>query len=341
MKVHFNRFQKKTTSSNNLLGQNCSSARYIEKRIKYYLGDVFNHKYEIQFEEDLYKAQIGFCFLSKNNLFCEPRHSDIYALLNELKLILLDDKIRYFFLGDLMHKCENPILCKNRVIGDQIVILLDFFHSRYFAPIKEAQKNDIKWTNKDDKVVWRGESTGKISKEYGRYCLVLKFYNHNIFDISFALITKDYFINSRMDLQENEAIKITKNYLNIQTQLKSKYLVSVEGNDVASGLPWKLSSNSIVLTAHLKYETWFMEGLLKEWIHYVPLLEDYSDLEEKWLWCKSHQEQCLEIVKNANLFANQFSNPKQESELNQKILEIYSKNVSVTNYKNSYGFRDQ
>ena len=28
-------------------------------------------------------------------------------------------------------------------------------------------------------------------------------------------------------------------------------------------------------------ESWLMEGLLKPWVHYVPLAHDFSDLNQK------------------------------------------------------------
>ena len=46
-------------------------------------------------------------------------------------------------------------------------------------------------------------------------------------------------------------------------QLKCRYLLAVEGNDVASGLKWMLASNSVVLMAPPRRETWLAESRLR------------------------------------------------------------------------------
>ena len=48
-------------------------------------------------------------------------------------------------------------------------------------------------------------------------------------------------------------------------------IVSVEGNDVASGLVWQLLSSSAVLMPPPMVVSWAMEDLLVPWTHYVPL----------------------------------------------------------------------
>ena len=51
-----------------------------------------------------------------------------------------------------------------------------------------------------------------------------------------------------------EKAKISKKEL-----LKHKYLLSMEGNDIASGLKWMLLSNSVVFMAKPEHESWAME----------------------------------------------------------------------------------
>jgi hypothetical protein len=64
---------------------------------------------------------------------------------------------------------------------------------------------------------------------------------------------------------------------------KYRYLVSVEGNDVATNLKWALASGCVVLMPKPRVETFFAEGMLKPYVHYVPISDDTSDLEEKGL----------------------------------------------------------
>jgi len=81
-----------------------------------------------------------------------------------------------------------------------------------------------------------------------------------------------------------------------------KYLLSVEGNDVATGLKWMLYSNSVVLMSRPTVATWAMEDLLVPYVHYIPLANDYSNLLEMVKWAEGHDEECQEISKRATEF---------------------------------------
>ena len=40
---------------------------------------------------------------------------------------------------------------------------------------------------------------------------------------------------------------------------KHKFILCIEGNDVASNLKWVMSSNSVAVMPKPKFESWFME----------------------------------------------------------------------------------
>ena len=92
---------------------------------------------------------------------------------------------------------------------------------------------------------------------------------------------------------------------------KYKYLLSVEGNDVASGLKWMLYSNSVVLMSPPTKATWAMEDLLLPFVHYLPLKHDYSNLLEMLEWAEQHQEACQEISKRATDYIERLWMSKQ------------------------------
>ena len=70
-------------------------------------------------------------------------------------------------------------------------------------------------------------------------------------------------------------------FMSVEEQLQYKFLICLEGNDVASNLKWAMSSNSIVVTPKMRYETWFMEGALEPGVHFIQVEDDWSDFEEK------------------------------------------------------------
>jgi hypothetical protein len=116
--------------------------------------------------------------------------------------------------------------------------------------------------------------------------------------------------------------------MTINEQLQYKYLISLEGNDVATSLKWSLLSNSVVIMAKPTMESWLMEGLLEPYVHYVPLKDDFSDLEEIYEWCKQNDEKCKQISINATLWMNQFLNIDNETELHSTITNWYKSNIN-------------
>lgn len=74
-------------------------------------------------------------------------------------------------------------------------------------------------------------------------------------------------------------------------------------------------------------EDWYMQGMMKEWIHYVPVKNDFSDLEDNYNKCLMDIKLCKNIILNSKLFALQFLNIKKELIIIKKIIEIYNSNV--------------
>ena len=105
--------------------------------------------------------------------------------------------------------------------------------------------------------------------------------------------------------------------------LKYKFVISLEGNDVASNLKWVMSSNSIAIMPRPKFESWFMEGRLQGGVHYIEIKDDYSDLEEKIRYYSTHPEEAKAIIRNAHAFVDQFRDKEREELISLLVLEKY------------------
>src|SRR5690606_29582030 len=88
--------------------------------------------------------------------------------------------------------------------------------------------------------------------------------------------------------------------LSIDAHLDYKFILALEGNDVATNLKWVMSSNSLAVMPIPKFETWFMESTLIPDFHYVCIKDDYSDLEEKLKHYIQHPNEALKIIANAH-----------------------------------------
>lgn len=111
--------------------------------------------------------------------------------------------------------------------------------------------------------------------------------------------------------------------ITLYDHLKYKFVISLEGNDVASNLKWVMSSNSIAIMPRPKYESWFMEGRLQGGVHYIEIKDDYSDLEEKIRYYSTHPEEAKAIIRNAQAFVDQFRDKEREELISLLVLEKY------------------
>ncbi len=114
-----------------------------------------------------------------------------------------------------------------------------------------------------------------------------------------------------------------KPYLSIAEQLENKFILAMEGNDVASGLKWILSSNSLCFMRPPRRETWFLEGQLEPGIHFVPLADDFSDVEGKIDHYRAHPDEAREIIRNAQAHAARFQDPVREQRTALLVLKKY------------------
>ena len=202
-------------------------------------------------------------------------------------------------LGDVKKVPSIPSFLKSRPISEvnQNSVLLKLNKIRHFNFIKDK----LSYKNKKNMVAWRG-----VGYQPHRIQVIKQFYDHKMCNIG---QTKPY-----------QGKPWEKDYMSIEEQLQYKFLLCIEGNDVATNLKWVMSSNSLCLMSKPKFETWFMEGRLESGVHYVELQDDYSDLIEMIEYYLVHEEAALTIIKNANEYVKQFKDEKQE-----QLISLYFK----------------
>jgi hypothetical protein len=238
----------------------------------------------------------------------EKKKTYFFDLLRYLKYFNKNLKISYLF-GDVTHVPDVPTIVKSRPIdGDNTnAVLMKLNSVRHFIFVNDT----LSFEEKKEILVWRGKAYVPH-----RTAFLKKFHNHPKCDIGQT--------NTRGDLN----VPWQKKKLSLKQQLDCKFILAIEGNDVASNLKWAMSSNSLVFMCKPKYETWFMEGLLQPNHHYVLLQDDYSDLEEKIdYYCKNVKE-AKKIIANAHEHVRQFLDDKTETLCSLLVLNKYFTNSS-------------
>jgi hypothetical protein len=84
-----------------------------------------------------------------------------------------------------------------------------------------------------------------------------------------------------------------------EEMINYKYILDIDGNaSTWDATAWKLNSGSVIFKTDSNWVQWFYDDY-KPWTHYIPINDDFTDIQEKFKWCEENQLQCEEIVKNA------------------------------------------
>lgn len=178
---------------------------------------------------------------------------------------------------------------------------------RHYDKLYQVYQKDTAWDKKKDMAIFRGQLTGSrdgydktLSDEENclrlkRCQLVYKHANSSLIDASLTST------RGRLPDVLNGVPLITRK-IDLSDMMNYKGLIMIEGNDVASGLKWALLSQSVVLMPPPKHTSWAMEELLEPWVHYIPLNEFATDVEEKMQWIIDNDDDAQRIAERSTLW---------------------------------------
>lgn len=215
-------------------------------------------------------------------------------------------KYRWSFLpGDVYFTPEFPTVVKSRLLTDdnRNSVLLKLDKLRHFMWVDDP----VPFRAKQNKVIFRG----KIRSSRLRSKFLELYFGHPWVDAG---------VVGRNEGCPDEWMVPKKT---IRQHLDYKFIMALEGNDVASNLKWVMSSNSLAVMTRPTCETWFMEGTLKPDYHYVEVKEDFSDVEEKLRYYVEHPDEAEEIIRHAHEYIRPFRDERREQLIQLMVMEKY------------------
>ena len=222
-----------------------------------------------------------------------------------------DQRMRWIVKpGDVADLQPIPTIVKSRPIGDDnhCSVLLKLNKVRHFLFVDDQKP----WRDKKNIAIFRGDvgnpKDGNVKPN--RKLFMERWFGSPMIDTASTDRIEEH--------PEWQQEKIT-----IGEHLDYKFIMSLEGNDVASNLKWVMSSNSIAVTPRLTCETWFMEGTLIPNYHYIEVKEDFSDLEERLNYYIAHPDEAEAIIRHAHEFVAQFKDQKREKLVSLFVLKKY------------------
>lgn len=207
--------------------------------------------------------------------------------------------------GDVKTVSDYPRLVKTRPISgpNENSILLRLNSIRHFRPITDP----LPYRQKKDLLVWRG----KVKRDHRR-TIFQQHFHHPLCDLGKTNTLKD-----------DEMLAWNKPFMSIPEQLQHKFILSIEGNEVATNLKWIAQSNSLCFMTRPKFESWFMEGTLVGGKHYVELADDYSDLPVKLDHYLAHPAEAEQIIANFKRYYDRFRDPVTEELAGLLVIQKY------------------
>jgi hypothetical protein len=302
-----------------------------QERIKYYMGSWYDTDKSIDPSfckqiriangssipndvEVLYPRSLLYQRLRIRNNWLTTYLKDAANILTHIESKVPDgfeeDKFVILRIGDsATPRADLPIATKSRPImkndeagGFSPLVWPLGMTRHYYSSFEDFNKiKDTPWEEKVDTLLWRGACTGVRDGSH-----------HNGSRLTFV---KRYALSKRKDIDIGMVGSCSpfgvslggeyfKHKVNMQDSVRYKYILSLEGNDVSTGLKWQLASSSVVFLATPSTETFAMEGLLVPFIHYIPVENDGSDLEEMLEWAKENDQKAKWISAQATQFMN-------------------------------------
>lgn len=219
-----------------------------------------------------------------------------------------DGDLRWsLFPGDVTFVPEVPGVVKSRPVtgGNARSVLLNLDKVRHFTFLRDR----IPFREKEGRAIFRGDVNRTTKPHRARFMEM--YYGSDTCDCGMMSSPGDVpqeWLRPKISLWEH---------------LRYKFVVALEGNDVASNLKWVMSSNSLAVMPRPRFETWFMEGTLVPGYHYVEIRDDFADLPEKVAYYSAHPEEAERIVRHAHEYVEQFRDKKRERLISLLVLDKY------------------
>lgn len=209
-----------------------------------------------------------------------------------------------YLFGDVTTVPSVPSFVKSRPIGNNnhnsIILKLDA--ARHFNFIHDP----IPFRKKKNRLIGRSNVY-----QLHRELFLEKYFEHPLCDLG------------QVNSQGGGREQWVKPKMTLAEHLKYKFILCLEGNDVATNLKWVMSSNSVAVMPRPTYETWFMEGTLKPGVHYIEISPDYADVEEKLGYYIEHPGEAEQIIENAHQYVKKFQDKKKEKLISLLVLQKY------------------
>jgi len=185
-----------------------------------------------------------------------------------------------------------------------------YFYHNLYNPFRSWHRG-IPFLEKKAKIVFGGQERGS---------------RHNFLhrrDI--AMNPRAYFWSDAVPKTHVEPT--TRQWMDRRDQVNYRYILDVDGNaSTWDATAWKMNSGSVIFKVESGWRQWFYDDYLP-WVHYVPIADDFRDLDEKFAWCEAHPEECLAMIRECKALFHKVYTFSRVVESTRKIVQMITRST--------------
>ena len=242
-----------------------------------------------------------------------PRKNKMIKYYNEKIFPNLNIKDNIHLKVSLHDKCDiDGVLTFGSHIDNKVVLIPDMYQmNNYGKDLFLSDKDDTKFTDKINKVVFYGTSTGSLNPSLNtrlNTCIwsVKDEWAKKMTDIKITKLAQISLqdINIYGKQQKIDIKNIFANHVSIEEQFKNKYILSIDGITWAWNRPiWIMNSNSLLFKYESEKIGWYYP-LLKENKHYVSV--SVNTIQTKHNFFENNTNQALHIIEKSKTFVKDY-----------------------------------
>ena len=208
-----------------------------------------------------------------------------------------------FIDGDTWENPSHPVFGKARRLDEKKgnVALMNLDRRRHFLKVYDP----VPFLEKKPQLFFRGD----VDAKENRRKFIERWWGNPLFDLG--------------DTSPRSLTEWHKPRVGIADHFAYRYILALEGHDVASALQWICASNCIPVMPRPTVESWLMHGAMIPGVHYIVIADDFSDAAEKLEYYNNHPEEAEAIAKASQEWALQFADQRRENIIHYLVAERY------------------
>lgn len=206
----------------------------------------------------------------------EYQNKDIVTLENRDEYAVFSDKMKYILTQSYQSGTPNVIGIPDR----------HYFYCNLYHPFRSFHKG-MSFFSKINKIAFVAR------KERGT---MYNFTNRRDIEMN----QREYFFSENVSKKN---VECSIYWVDSKDLVKFKYILDIDGMAATwDATAWKINSGSVLFKTDSCWKQWFYDDF-EPWKNYIPIRDDFSDIDEKFEWCESNPEECQKIIENnLNLF---------------------------------------